>query len=112
MSFLDTIKAKLGAETYLRLEQEGDKEVACAMQMPYKTSITKTCGISSDLFGDLLDVAERCDQIGLKILPIDVVNIFFRCKMLHAAQSEEEYRQTRRRGLRLAGEGIGFELVR
>ena len=94
MLFLDTIKAKLGAETYLRLEQEGDKEVACAMQMPLQDKYHQDLWYQQRfLLGDLLDVAERCEQIGLKTLPIDVVNIFFRCKMLHAAQSEEEYRQ-------------------
>src|SRR5579864_2570152 len=34
MSFLDTIKAKVGNEVYLRIEKEAEKEVALAMQMP------------------------------------------------------------------------------
>lgn len=36
MSFRDTIKAKIGAECYTRLENEAQKEVALAMQMALK----------------------------------------------------------------------------
>jgi hypothetical protein len=94
MSFLDTIKARIGGESYSRLEKTAEKEVALAMQMPLVDGYQQQqFYIQRFLLGELLTECESFERTGLKILPIDIVNVLFRCKLLFAAQTEHEYRQ-------------------
>jgi hypothetical protein len=94
MSFLQTIKAKIGNDTYSRLEMAAEKEVALAKQMllrdaHYQENYYKP----RFLLGDFIADCEYFQKVGLKILPIEVVNILFRCKLLFAAGDEREYAQ-------------------
>jgi len=94
MSFLDTIKGRIGRETYSRLEDAAEKEVALAMQMPLRDQYGQEMFYEPRLLlGDLLAECEAFEQLGLKILPIDAVAVLFRCKLLRATSTEEEYRQ-------------------
>jgi len=45
------------------------------------------------LLEELIAECELFERAGLKVLPSDVVNILFRCKLLFAARTEHEYRQ-------------------
>lgn len=46
-----------------------------------------------DCLGDLLQECELFENKKLQIMPTEVVDLLFRCKMLYAAESEMEYRQ-------------------
>jgi hypothetical protein len=94
MSFLDTIKAKAGEESWVHLEAEANKEVAMASQMP----LLNQGGLARlytqrFLLGELLPECERFERAGLKILPTEVLSVLFRCKLLFAAHTEQEYVQ-------------------
>jgi hypothetical protein len=98
---VDAIKLKIGNEAYLRLEKEAEKEVALAKGMPLVDQDQhETFYRPRFLLGDLRAECEAFQKAGLKILPTDIVNIQFRCKLLRAVQTEQEYRQR--------GGGVGF----
>jgi hypothetical protein len=94
MSFFDTIKARIGNETYTRLERQAEKEVALAKQMALRDQyLQENFYTQRFLLGELRGDCEYFQKLGLKILPTDVVNILFRCKLLFAAETEQEYAQ-------------------
>jgi hypothetical protein len=94
MPFLDTIKAKIGKEPYSRLEKEAEKEVALAKQMALMDQDHREQFYTPRfLLGELLAESETFERTGLKILPTEVLNVLFKCKLLFAAQTEHEYRQ-------------------
>jgi hypothetical protein len=78
----------------VHLESEAEKEVALAMQMPLRDkSHQQTFFAQRDLLGTLREECELFESRGLKILPTDVVSVLFRCKLLFASASEQEFRQ-------------------
>lgn len=92
MSFLDTLRARIGNDAYWRLEREAEKEVALAKQMPLRDQYGQESYYAQRfLLGELLDVCDNFEKLGLRILPTDIVTILFRCKLLFAANSEDEY---------------------
>lgn len=98
MSFRDTIKARIGAECYTRLENEAQKEVDLAMQMALKDKYTENQYHSPRLLlRELQAESERFQKTGLKILPVEIVWVLFRCKLLHAAPNEREFQQRKGR---------------
>jgi hypothetical protein len=99
MSFTDTIKAKIGPECYARLESEAQKEVARAMQMPLKDKFYEDQYYSPRLLlREFQADSERFQKAGLWILPVEIVWVLFRCKVLAATQSEREFQQRRAGG--------------
>jgi hypothetical protein len=96
MSFFDTIKARVGEEAYLHLERAAEKEVALALQMPLVDSYgQKSFYAPRFLLGDLLAKCGTFEAADIKISPIDVINVLFRCKLLYACHDENEYHQRR-----------------
>lgn len=94
MSFLDTIKAKAGAETYRHIENVAEKEVALAMQMPLRDQYYQESYYRPRfLLGELLSDFELFEKAGLKITPSDLVNILFKCKLLFASKTQHEFGQ-------------------
>lgn len=94
MSFLETIKARVGVGTYDRLEGQAEKEVRLAMSMPLKDQYHQENYYKQRfLLGELRTDFEAFENAGLKILPTDLVSVLFKCKLLFASQSEQEYRQ-------------------
>ncbi len=82
----------MGNDTYSRLEREAEKEVALAKQMPLRDEYGQESYYGQRfLLGDLLHDCEHFRKIGLRILPTDVVTILFRCKLLFAAKTDDEY---------------------
>jgi hypothetical protein len=109
MSLRDAIKARVGVETYLRLEKAANDEVALATQMPLVDKYQQQKFYTPrPLLGELLPECESFEQVGLKISPIDVVNVLFRCKILFACATEKEYRQRRGGFPALDDFGIGW----
>ncbi len=94
MSLLDTIKARIGPESYSRIEKEAEKEVALAKQMALTDQNREEPFYAPRfLLGELIPECEAFERCGLKILPTEVLNVLFRCKLLFAANTEHEYRQ-------------------
>lgn len=94
MSFLDTIKAKVGEQRYRHIENVAEKEVARAMQMPLKDKYHQEQYYSPrSVVAELLGEFESFENAGLKVTPTDLVKILFRCKLLFASENEQEFGQ-------------------
>src|SRR5260370_19893501 len=92
MPFLDTIKGRIGREAFSRIEEEAEREVAIAIKMALVDNYQQEQFYTQRfLLGDLLSECELFEKTELKILPTDIVNILFRCKLLFAAKTEDEY---------------------
>ena len=95
MSFLKTIKAKVGNEAYQLVEKEAEKEVALSMQMPL-TGQNYEDNYYSQRFrvdqappNELLTSFESFEKAGLKVSPTDLIKILFNCKLLFASKTEK-----------------------
>ena len=94
MSFRDTIKAKVGGERYARIQTDAEKEVALAIQMPLKDNFDNDQYYSPRLLlREFQADYEHFNMVGLQILPLDFLWVIFRCKLLQAAKSENEFKQ-------------------
>jgi hypothetical protein len=94
MTLIEIIKAKIGIEVYAQLEKEADKEVKLAMGMPLVDQYHQENFYKQrSLLGELRSAAEAFEKAGLRILPVDIINVLFKCKLLFASKSEHEYRQ-------------------
>lgn len=94
MSFRDTLKANIRPERYAHIEKEAQKELALALAMPLKDGYgTEQFYKPRPLLKEFASEAEYFDKTGLKVLPAEVVHIVFRCKLLLAAKSEQEFKQ-------------------
>jgi hypothetical protein len=105
MSFLATVKGKIGNELYALLEKEAEKEVAAAIQMPLKDQYRQDQHYWPKFFRltNLLSECQRFEALGLRISPADVIDALFKCKLLFAAQNEDEYMQRIGGGMRNFG---------
>lgn len=94
MLFRDEVKRKIGTECFARIEHQAEKEVALALKMPLKDQYnTEQFYQPRFLLVEFQGDYERFERAGLKILPGDLVEILFRCKLLRAVSSEHEYQQ-------------------
>jgi len=90
MSYLQSIKLKLGPELVARLEKEANKEVSLALQMPLKSQYgDKQYYRQRFLMREWLPECHLFDEMGLKILPMDIIDTLFRSKLLFACKTEE-----------------------
>lgn len=87
-------KEKIGQDVYAILEKESEKEVAISLAMDLVDEYQqKKYYRQRFLFNDLLEYFDHFEKLEIKILPIEVVNILFRCKLAFAVSSEDEYIQ-------------------
>lgn len=94
MSFYDTIKAGIGADCFAHIEKESGAEVSLAMQKPLQDQYgTDQYHFPRLLLREFQEDSHRFEKVGLKILPADVMDVLFGCKLLRATNSEKEYRQ-------------------
>jgi len=94
MSFKDNLEANMGGERYARIQTEAEKEVALAIQMPLKDKFNQDQYYSPRLLlREFQADYEHFQKVGLQILPLDLLWVLFRCKLLHAAKSEREFQQ-------------------
>jgi hypothetical protein len=94
MSFRDTIRGKIGSDCYRRLDIEAQKEVALAKQMALQGKFYEDQYYSPRLLlRELQADSVRFQKGGLQILPVEIVWVLFRCKLLRAAQTEKEFQQ-------------------
>ncbi len=94
MSSIEKLTTLIGEESYTRLDNVANKEVASAMQMDLvdKWGKEKYYRMSSLLTPLLLEF-ELFESRDLKISPLDIVRILFLSKLLFASKSEEEFYQ-------------------
>jgi hypothetical protein len=108
MSFLTEIKAKIGDDVFFILDKLAEKELASAKQMDLvdPSSHQKRWYRMNISASSVIEQAELFESRGLAIHPIDVVNILFKCKILFATNSEDEYDQ------RVGGTSLGRQTFR
>jgi len=76
------------------MEEESDKEVKLAKQAPLVDQYGTDKYYSARLLlREFQEDCQRFEKVGLKLLPLDIVDVLFRCKLLRATDSEKEYRQ-------------------
>ena len=94
MLSLNLVKAKIGESAYSHIEKEAEKEVALAMQMPLLDEIHRARYYKPRaMLGEFLGELESFEKVGLKISPMDLMTLLFKCKLLPAANSQEEFGQ-------------------
>jgi len=104
MSFHDTIKTGIKAECHAHIEQESEREVTLAMQKPLRDKYgTDQYHSPRLLLREFQADCEHFEKARLRVLPADLVDIHFGCKLLRATKSEQEYKQ---RGGGSSGFGI------
>src|SRR6267378_6774386 len=94
MSARDNIVVKAGPEGYAHIEKKAQIEAACALRMPLKDQYgTDQYYSPQTLLKEFAAESEQFERFGLKILPVDVVYVLFRCKLLYATKDEKEFQQ-------------------
>ena len=92
--YQDGLKAKVGKEIYARLDEEANKEVSSSLKMPLIDQYhQKQYYQQSSKINIILSECESFEKLGLKFSPIDIINIFFRSKLLFATKSPDVYNQ-------------------
>jgi hypothetical protein len=94
MTAIDTFKKCIGEEVYLRLDKAANVEVGYARKMALLgDNNARNYYQERNLLPELLDICKLFHDRGLLFLPTDVVRLLFRCKLLLASGTEQEYRQ-------------------
>lgn len=92
--YQDKLKEQIGTESYSHLEDEAEKEVALAIQMPLKDQWRQDKYYHRRfLLTALLKECEEFENLGIKLSPLDVVHALFNCKLAFAVGSLDEFHQ-------------------
>lgn len=92
MKFIEEIKSTIGEETYLNLNKIANGLFSEKKYFGLKTPLGQTSYID-ELLPNLLTECEQFEKLNLKISPIDIVNILYKCKLVKASKTIEEYRE-------------------
>ncbi len=91
---MPTIREKIGEDSYTRLDNEANKEVALAMQFEVVDQWRQDrYYIKRALLTHLLNEFELFEEKELKFTPLDVFNILFNAKLQRSCQTDKEYSQ-------------------
>jgi hypothetical protein len=94
MSEIDAIKAKVGEAALLHIENEAEKEVALAMQMELRDEIQRDRYYRPrSLLVEFRSELESFEAAGIKISPMDLISILFKCKLRFACKTSTEFGQ-------------------
>lgn len=95
MNFKHKIIKLIWSDIFDKLDKISNKAVSSALKNPLKTKYDKrhSCSMLSDCSQSLLLDSDLFHKVGLRICPMDVINILFRCKMFLASATEDEYWQ-------------------
>lgn len=108
MTFFE-FKDKIGQEAYSVLEKEAEKEVSLALKMDLIDEYgAERYYHQRFLMNELLNYFNLFENLKVGILPMEIVNILFRCKLAFAVADEKEYIQ--RVGGRSFGGYYGFTI--
>jgi hypothetical protein len=90
----EAIKKVAGGEAHRHIEREAEKEVALSMRMPLLDKYHQTTYYAlRRLLGEFLSEFESFEKAGLKVSPLELVTIIFKCKLLFACKTEQEFGQ-------------------
>lgn len=90
----DKLSKKVGSEVYSHLEAEANKEVSLSLQMSLLDQYgEKNYYRPRRLIGNLWQVCSHFEELGIKLSPIDIIHVLFKCKLLFAVKSLDEYHQ-------------------
>jgi hypothetical protein len=87
MSFIEEIKSNIGEETYLKLDRSANglfSQLKSNPSLSFKSMI-------EDLLIKLVNECELFENKGLRINPIDVINILYKCKLIKSCKTKEDY---------------------
>jgi hypothetical protein len=88
---MPTIREKIGVDSYTRLDNEANKEVALAMQFEVVDQWRQDrYYIKRALLTHLLNEFELFEEKELKFTPLDVFNILFNAKLQRSCQTDKE----------------------
>ena len=74
------------------LGEGGGKKIRNGDSDAFDRSIqARTVSLAKVLLAELFSERQRFEELGLKISPLDVIDILFKCKMVFAVQDENEY---------------------
>jgi hypothetical protein len=93
MSFRDNVKARV-AKLYAHIEEEAQKEVALARQMPLKDKFDQKQFYTPRLV--LREFTKESDELrkaGINVLPLEIMLVIFRCRLLRVVRDEQEFQQ-------------------
>jgi len=98
MTYLEKIKKTIGEEIFTALEKEADAEVGRNVRYPLQNKwgqdIWYSPTISSvDNVIKYTDYFYKFEELLLKISPLDIINILYRCKLIFAFQTDQEYQR-------------------
>lgn len=107
-----SVREQIGEEMYKTLEVEAEKEVALAMRLELQNKYREDRYYTRrQLLTTLLKEHQSFQEKGLKISPLDVVNIIFEAKLLYAVKDEKEYDQRKGGGHLFAEAPFIFRLT-
>lgn len=88
MDFLTEIKETISAELYQKL----DKYASSAFSKNFHSNtIPGQESFIEELLPLLVCECERFENLGMKISPIDVINILYKCKLVRSSKTETDY---------------------
>lgn len=94
MTFKENIIQIIGKDKYEELEKHANNEVSLALKMHPKNEYGQDNYYEQRfLIEELFEIFELFEKKWIKISPIDIINVLFRCKMLFVVKDENEYRQ-------------------
>jgi len=94
MGYLEEIKEKIGDVVYEKLNKLADNQVSLAITFPLKDKYNQDRYFSQTIsIVDLLEEFRLFEERQIKISPLDVINILFKCKLIIAIKDEAEYRR-------------------
>lgn len=90
----DKLRKEIGQDIYSHLDNEANKKVSLSLQMPLLDENGKKNYYQQRyLIGNLLDECRHFEELGIKSSPIDIIQTLFKCKLLFAVKSLDEYHQ-------------------
>ena len=92
MTFQQKIRETIGDHIFDKLDKEANNEVSLALKMPLQDEYRQDKYYETRFVIPLIiPECELFEQKGLKISPADIIYVLFKCKMLFAVSSEDEY---------------------
>jgi hypothetical protein len=98
-TYIEKLKEKIGDDVFDRLDNEANKEVSLALAMDLDDKWRKEKYYTSRfLIKELLPEIQLFQKLGLKISPLELVDVLFKCKILLATKTEQEFDQRASQG--------------
>lgn len=93
MTYLDEIKGTIGQKRFLKLDKLSNAVFSYKYGGLYSSVPLGQNSYVEDLIPKLLEESEFFEDLGLKISPIDAINIMYKCKLIKASTNIDTYRE-------------------